>query len=381
MITLVDVHFDTPSLTPPGLIRQRSVRLIDYMAERETLLLQAGVLHLCQLEQARCEITIRGQQVVARGEEPIRLEDGDLVVIDIMAMTRDTPNQRCTPVASGAADGIPLPTTTATSTVPDTAGGLSPMSNGTIAYTEDDNVNLMQRVRVTRWFFLYTLDDMEPMAEELQGAEMEDPTRTFQHLFLSRQPHMEIDLCFVSPIPRDLQAIDTTPLLYTYAGQIPVMKALIMLDVEIYSNAIRPHRQPGDRPTPADEWREISQVSTRVTRSRFLGEMGLTHLCEGENQICILLHRDQVWPTQDDQERTIHSCDYVIAKVKKTDELDNSIATQACSSRGPTPEQNTPEHGRTWESDGETRDQHQLPPSSAMSLLQRKVQRWRPTNA
>ena len=37
VITLVDVHFDTISLIPTGLIRPRSVRLIDYMVERDTL--------------------------------------------------------------------------------------------------------------------------------------------------------------------------------------------------------------------------------------------------------------------------------------------------------------------------------------------------------
>ena len=257
-----------------------------------------------------------------------------------MATTRDPPIQGCTPDASGSVDGTTLPTTTTTATLQDTGDGLSPVSNGTIAYTEEDQVNLMQRVRATRWFFLYTLEDTEPMAEELQGEEMEDPVRAFKHLFLSRQPHLEIDLCFVSPIPRDLRATDTTPMLYTYAGQIQTTKVLIMLDVEIYSNAVRPHRQPGDRPVPVDEWREISQVRTRVTRTQFLHELGLMHLCEGENKICILLHRDQVWPMQDATERTIRSGDYVVAKVKQTYEPDDLRVTQSCSSRDLPPESN-----------------------------------------
>ena len=96
VVTLVDVHFETLQLTtrqfrPNGIIRKRSVRLMDYMVERDTLLLQAGVLHLCQLEHARCEITIKGQHILARGDEPIRMEDGDFVVIDILPNTQETP--------------------------------------------------------------------------------------------------------------------------------------------------------------------------------------------------------------------------------------------------------------------------------------------------
>ena len=382
VITLVDVHFESMHLAPGylrpnGMTRKRSVRLVDYHVERDTLLLQVGVLHLCQLQHARCEITIRGQHISTKGDEPIRLEDGDYVVIDILPNTDQTEDDRQASQATclGMPDVRLVTNDRGTASTP--PRGPSPASNETIAYPAGDDVNMMQTTRPTRWFFLYTLGDTDPMAEELQGNELNDPLQAFQLLLLSRQAHLTLDLCYVHPVPQDLRATDTTPIIYWYEGLLLPYKVLLMVDVELYSNVVRPHRQDRRGPTPDDEWREISQVSPWITRSELIWELSLTHFCEGESKICILIHRDQVWTSQDAQKRTIQSCDYVVIKVRKEEDHARE-AVQDCTSPRTSISQRTPSHGRSPD-EGVLDLDAGSSPASSMSLLQRRVEKWRPT--
>ena len=334
VVILVDIRSDMAALGTTGWTifrgsKRRFVRVVDFQVELDTLLAQIGVDHLCTLEHTKCTVSFKDRNWVDDDEAVLRLEDGNYIIVDI-SLKGNRGREEAANSEQGCESKTLAPANQRTDSGRESRRSRAANSTNSDLPIEDENV-LMQTQRQRHWFFLYTLGVSEPSAEELQGQELENPFEALRLLFRSRQQgqRSQPEFCYVQPVPRDLVKIHTTPVLYHYHGLIRKGYSLVMVDVEIYGNT--PHQAvPRDRgPVADDEWREISQVKTLSTWSRFLADIGITDFCEGDGKMCILVHRGHVWTIQDHSRRELHTCDYLMVKVRKDEEITRTLEQNA----------------------------------------------------
>ena len=334
VVILVDIRSDMAALGTLGWTifrdsKKRFVRVVDFQVELDTLLTQVGVDHLCTLEHTKCTVSFRDRTWHDEEEVVLRLEDGNYITVDI-SLKRERTLEEVESKEQDCESKTRPPTDQRTDGGRESQRTRETNSTNMELPIEEENV-LMQMQRQRHWFFLYTLGVSEPSAEELQGHELEDPFEAFRLLFRSRQqgPGSHPDFCYVQPVPRDLAKIHTTPVLYHHHGLVRQGYSLVMVDVEIYGNTPRRAGPRGSGPTADDEWREISQVKTLSTRSRFLADIGITDFCEGEGKMCILMHKSQVWTIQDSSWRELQTCDYLLVKVRKDEDIAHTLEQNA----------------------------------------------------
>ena len=318
----------------------RTVRIIDYHIELQTLYDQVGLGPLCQGTTERCHTAIRGIPWID-DSQPMRIQRGDYVQITIKDPHDNIPILHQLRMAQRGCSleemqAIYNPSHSEPSGIDMQGPGLASTqdanqegeeksgetrSDETIEYAEaPDEHSLMQRQGSEIWYFLYRHGQNDPTAEALRGEETQAPhqhlrERFRERLFATRTN--EVHLADLNPQPPDLlrQRIFGS-ILYSDAEIIPG-SVLVMLDVEIYGTTTMIHRH---QPSASDEWREITYVRNICTRGTFLQLVGLEEFCLRPNDTCLLSHRGSLWNLQDQRPRWVSPGDYFIVKIRNSDE-------------------------------------------------------------
>ena len=167
------------------------------------------------------------------------------------------------------------------------------------------------------WTWTYIPDQDEPfdvqVPEHLADDLFEVRTRVCEHHDIGPQQDM-VNYKIEPNIPTF--AIESIKgYVQCKKSQLFVTTALILLDVEVYTNHI-PAKTA--RPTPTAEWREATIVPTLTTRTAFLHAIGVGSFCNIPQGRCILKLGHHLWVSQDHRPRRILAGTYTIVKILQT---------------------------------------------------------------
>ena len=353
---------------------RRTVKIVDY-----SLYQQAGLAPFCVRDGKTCRTIVGGK--LWDSSKLLRLFGGDYVQVYIQECHEDIPTSVQLRMAHEGCryEDMYKRARITQKTSENRRGG---SNNPTEKSDENDHTDLMQRRLPTEWFFIYLKGSNEPIAEGLQGNDVQDPVLALRNRYATNSPDVPrnfLMMFYIVPQPHDLEMIKTTGIIHALANEIPQGKSLTLTDYEFYENG-KPRAR--EKPFAINEWREVKEVTSYQDRESFLREIGLHPFCYSRKAICFLTHRGTMWNVQDHEKRHIRDGDYILVKVKKEDRK-RSVKEQWRSIHGECQLDEASEYNKRLmrrdrlQHEGPSTDEEDIHRQDNVSLLQL----WRPSFA
>ena len=185
-------------------------------------------------------------------------------------------------------------------------------------HQQQDESTMMQTDlarRRQRQLFVYRVNREEPdvYRRRLDGPLSDEDFIRESFVVYNPQDPRTIEVFKVNPQPENMQFIGATGYLLSLAEEWRFGgKSLILLDVEFYTND--PAANPL-RPTPNEEWREVTWCDKTTTRARLIRDIGLSQFCMGPTQRCILHVAGFYWSSTDLTTREVPNGSFVVIKI------------------------------------------------------------------
>ena len=282
---------------PTGPATWRQTRLVDFELDRTSLLEQLDLGELCIREGHPCTLSLRGLPWMTHDTTLRRVVEGDYARVEIAIPHPRIPlfvqwqllREGC------ALSDIPERAGEAARrrNGQDEAGRRNSSSNRTMPYDDEANT-LMQRPKMEKTFYIYPLGTEEPFCERLRGYELQNPKQALHQKFLVSNPdwaRFPGTFFEVKPQPLDLIRFGVTAFLQK-EHQAPEGTSIAMFDIELFP--LESHLDDWNL-RAMREWREVSLVRRRTSRTSLLESLQLREYCEGRGSACRVLHRDEIW--------------------------------------------------------------------------------------